>query len=129
MSLKFCAALIVATCAVSAHAADFDGTKPLLCASVTAVDCVPDGDCTSGTPSEIGAPPFMRLDFDKKAVVGQKRTSPIQTIDTGEGQVVLRGSELGYAWVISVDQMDGRMVATLTNVNGVFAVFGACTPL
>jgi len=129
MSLKFSVALIAAACAMSAHASDFDASKPLLCASVTAVDCVPDRECTSGTPSEIGAPPFMRLDFAKKTVIGPNRTSAIQSVDDSEGQVVLRGSELGYAWVISIDQMDGRMVATLTNVNGVFAVFGACTPV
>lgn len=129
MPFKFLLALLAATFAMSAHAADFDASKPLICASVTAADCLPDGDCTTGTPSAIGAPPFMRLDFAKKAVVGQKRTTPIQSMETSGGQVVLRGSELGYAWVISIDQLDGRMVATLISVDGVFAVFGACTPL
>lgn len=126
MPFKLPFALLATACAASAYAADFDASKPLLCASVTAVDCV-EGRCISGTPSDIGAPPFMRLDFANKTVLGEKRTSAIQSMETDGEQMILRGSELGYAWTITVDQTDGRMVATLTNVNGVFAVFGACT--
>ena len=128
VSLKLSAALLATACVASAHAADFDASKPLLCASVIAVDCVANGECVSGTPFEIGAPRFMRLDFAKKRVIGQKRTSIIQSMETSESQMVLRGIELGYAWTITIDQTDGRMVTTLTNVNGVFAVFGSCTP-
>ena len=126
MPFKLSVALLATACVASAHAADFDASKPLLCASVSAVDCV-EGRCISGMPSEIGAPPFMRLDFAKKTVAGEKRTSAIQSMEAGEGQLILRGFELGYAWTITIDQTDGRMVTTLTNVNGVFAVFGACT--
>ena len=110
-------------------AADFDGSKTILCAPVEAMDCTPGAVCQRGTPDDIGAPQFIRIDFGKKMVIGPKRSTPIASIEKDEAQVLLQGSELGYGWSIAVDQQSGRMSATLTDHEGAFVLFGSCTPL
>jgi hypothetical protein len=110
-------------------AADFDGSKTIICAPVEAMDCTPGTACQRGIPSDIGAPAFIRIDFGKKVVIGPKRNSPITSIEKNESQVLLQGNELGYGWSIAVDQEGGQMSATLTNRDGAFVLFGSCTPL
>jgi hypothetical protein len=44
----------------------FDGTKPLLCSSIEAIDCDPGVACERGIPEIMGAPQFLRIDFAKK---------------------------------------------------------------
>ena len=120
--------LALAASAIST-AADFDGSKMIICAPVEAMDCSPGAVCERGIPNDIGAPAFIRIDFGKKVVVGPKRTSPITSIEKSEAQVLIQGSELGYGWSIAVDQEDGQMSATLTNREGAFVLFGSCTPI
>lgn len=108
------------------RASDFDGSRPFICAPVQAFDCGPGEDCMKGLPEEIGAPSFMRIDVANKTVIGPKRTSPILLVDKSEGQLVLQGFELGYGWVIAIDQETGKMSATLANREGAFVLFGAC---
>ena len=108
-------------------AGDFDGSRLLICAPVQAFDCGPGEDCAKGLPDDVGAPAFMRLDVANKAVIGPKRTTAIQLIDKSDTQLLLQGTELGYGWVIAVDQETGRMTATLANREGAFVLFGACT--
>jgi hypothetical protein len=111
---------------VPALASDFDGSRVLICAPVQAFDCAAGEDCGKGLPEEIGAPAFMRIDVPNKAVIGPKRTSPILLVDKSDSQLVLQGTELGYGWVIALDQETGKMTATLANHEGAFVLFGAC---
>jgi hypothetical protein len=113
--------------AVPTKAGDFDGSRILICAPVQAFDCAAGEDCGKGLPEEIGAPAFMRIDVANKAVIGPKRTSPILWTDESDTQLVLQGNELGYGWVIAVDQESGKMTATLANREGAVVLFGACT--
>ena len=53
----------------------FEGTKPLPCASVEAIDCNPGEKCESGIPEMIDAPQFLRIDFAKKEIIGPLRTA------------------------------------------------------
>src|ERR1041384_3085369 len=69
------------------YAADFDGSKPLMCATIEALDCVPGQSCTKGRASEMGAPPFMRIDFTNKTIGGVKRTTQILSMDKTEDQI------------------------------------------
>ena len=78
-------------------AEDYDGTKPLLCASVEAISCEPGEPCEKGTPESIGAPQFMRVDFSRREIIGPKRTTPIRLMEKTAEQVTLQGFEL--AWV------------------------------
>jgi hypothetical protein len=110
-----------------ALAGEFDGSRVLICAPVQAFDCAAGEDCAKGLPDEVGAPPFMRIDVPNKAVIGPKRTSSILFVDKSDTQLLLQGTELGYAWGIVVDQETGRMTATLANRENAIVLFGACT--
>src|SRR5688572_11584712 len=91
IGLAFATVLFVSTPAL---ASDFDGSKPLICAPVEAMDCTPGAECFKGTPDDIGAPAFMRLDFAEKTIIGPKRASRIQSMENVEDQLLLRGIEL-----------------------------------
>jgi hypothetical protein len=109
-------------------AADFDGSKLLICAPVEALDCAPGVACEKSTPQEIGLPAFFRIDFAGKALVGPNRTTPIELMEKTDAQILLRGTELGYAWTVALDTATGRIATTLVNREEVFVLFGACTP-
>jgi hypothetical protein len=113
--------------APAAFAGDFDASKPLICATVQAMDCVVGDDCVRGLAEDVGAPMFMRIDLAQKAVIGPKRTSPVQLVESSEKQLLLQGTELGFAWSIALDKDTGQMSATLVNGDGAYVLFGACT--
>ena len=131
MTKRFRIAIAAAGCAAASvvAAADFDGSKPLLCASHVAIECTPGALCLQGTPFDMGAPAFMRIDFAGKIVAGPERTSPITAIEKSDTQLLIQGTELGFAWAIALDQASGSMVATATDRDGAFVIHGACTPL
>jgi hypothetical protein len=108
--------------------ADFDGSKRLICATVDAHACDPGEACLRGLPDSIGMPEFMRIDFSGKTIAGPKRTTEIRYMDKSADQVLLQGTELGYAWTIALDKTDGSMSLTLVNREDVFVVFGHCIP-
>lgn len=109
-------------------AGDFDGSKSLICAPVVAMDCVVDEGCTKGTPDELGAPAFMRIDFAKKLVIGPKQVTPILFMDKNEKQVLLQGNELGFGWTMVVTA-EGRMITSMIDHSGAYLTYGACTTL
>lgn len=130
MQRYFHFAAVVLACVVSqaSLAADFDGSKLLICAPVEAMDCV-SGECIKTRPEDIGAPNFLRIDFANKAIIGSRRISPIVTVEKSDDQLLLQGQEFGYAWTIALDQESGKLAATLVDRLGVFVLFGSCTPL
>jgi hypothetical protein len=107
----------------------YDGTKPLLCASVEAISCEPGEPCEKGLPESIGAPQFMRIDFSKKEMIGPKRTTAIRLMEKMDHQLTLQGFELGMGWTFALDRSTGKMAVTLIDRGTAFVVFGACTPL
>jgi len=111
-----------------ALAGDFDGSKPLICAPVTALECVRGDDCISGLPEDVGAPAFMRIDFVKRAVVGPKLTSPILLLEKTESQLLLQGREADFGWTMALDALTGELTLTLASQNGAYVLFGSCTP-
>jgi hypothetical protein len=115
--------------APAAKAEDFDGSKTLLCAPVEAIDCVPGRECVSGTPTEMGAPAFFRIDFGRKLIIGPRAEAKIASRETTETQLLLQGIELGLAYGLALDRQTGRMTATLNDPNGAIVLFGSCTPL
>jgi hypothetical protein len=112
----------------TAPAADFDGSKNLICAPVEVNDCIAVDGCTKTVPSEVGAPAFIRIDFGQQAMVGPKRASPIKVIEKSDQELLLMGTELGYGWTVALDQVSGEMAVTMTNGVGSFVFFGSCTP-
>ena len=114
---------------MATQAGDFDGSRLLICAPVTTMDCVRGGDCLTGLPEDVGAPAFMRLDFTGRAVIGPKVTSPILLMDKTSDQILLQGREIDFGWTIALDSKNGEMAVTLTDRNGAYVLFGSCTPL
>ena len=127
-STTWAAAALLSCAAASALAGDFDGSKRLLCATVEARDCWSGTPCYHGLADDIGAPRFLRLDFDEKTITSERRTTAIAAIDRSERQVLIQGVELGYGWALAIDPKDGRFSAALTDLSGVFVLHGACTP-
>ena len=122
-------AALIGTFGVTAMAGDFDGSRPLICAPVEAMDCISGGGCEKGIPDDVGAPAFMRIDFAKKAIIGPKRTSPINAMEKDPQQILLQGTELGLAWSMALNADNGKMVATFSSRDGAYVLFGSCTPL
>ena len=121
-------------CAVTqpALAADFDGSRPLVCAMIEAFECGPDNGCESGTPESNGLSRFLRIDFDKKEVYttreAQEQASRIEKVERTGGVVLLSGTKNGRGWNLSLTEATGYMVLTVAGDQMAFAVFGACTP-
>lgn len=121
--------LLALSAAVATQAADFDGSKPLICANVSAMDCTRATECVPGLPEDVGAPAFMRLDFEKRAVVGPALSAPILLMDRAEDQLILQGREGSFGWTLVLESQSGRYTVTLADRNGAFVWFGSCTPL
>ncbi len=107
----------------------YDGTKPLLCASIESIICERGEPCEKDLPERVGAPQFMRVDFSKKEIIGPVRTTAIRLLEKTDGQLMLQGFELGMGWTFAIDRANGKMMATLIGAEAAFVVFGACTPL
>ncbi|CDY75714.1 hypothetical protein BGLT_04617 [Caballeronia glathei] len=124
------AALAIAVCSSPSWVlgADFDGSKPLLCATVDAHFCDIGEVCFRTLPAILGAPQFVRIDFAKKTVTSSQRSTPIRYMEPSDGQLIMQGTELGYGWSIALDTKTGTMSTTLVNREDVFVLFGACTP-
>lgn len=113
----------------SAAAADFDGSKPLICATVEAHDCAAEDTCEYGTPGQLGLPQFLRLNVKEKTIQGTQRTTAIKIIEETDTQLLMMGTELGAGWTMALDRDTGAMVISMATSSGAAVLFGACTPL
>jgi len=134
-----CAALVFAPVGLVA-AADFDGSKPLLCASVSLNECLPGVGCELVTSDSINAAEFFRIDVKKKTIIvsARNQSRPPQRIETSaktDDLLVIQGSDNGVegvrddglAWSIAIDKISGKMVLTASGDEVGFVVFGSCT--
>ncbi|WP_408215737.1 hypothetical protein [Paraburkholderia sediminicola] len=126
-TLALMSGLFSVALAQTAAAAQFDGSVPLICATIDADDCYPGELCLRALPSELGAPQFLRIDFAKKTIIGPQRTTAIRFMDAGPDQILMQGMELGYAWTIALDKTVGSITVTLVNHQDTLVLFGACT--
>ncbi|WNC94134.1 hypothetical protein RI103_25560 [Paraburkholderia sp. FT54] len=121
--------ILLSVIALDTSAADFDGSKPLLCATVDAHSCDPGLTCSRSLPGDIGAPLFLSLDFAKKTIVGPARTTPMRIASKDANQVIMDGTEMGYGWTLVLDSADGSMTLTIVNRDDALVLFGNCTAL
>lgn len=103
-----------------------DGSKRVRCTTEELRDCVSGVECLSGLPAEYGAPTALRIDFAGKQILGEKRNTKIRDFEKKDGQFLLQGRELGYAWTIGIDGKSGEMTLSLVNREGAFVLFGRC---
>jgi hypothetical protein len=131
MNISVCGAALAACLTCGAAAAQVNLGSRFICATVEAMDCDPGVACFKGRPADLGAPAFMRIDFDAKTIGGAKRTTPILFMEKSSdgAQVLLQGTEIGFGWTMAIDMKAGTMAATLVNREGAFVLFGSCTPL
>jgi hypothetical protein len=122
--ILFCLLVVVSP----AFAGDvIDGTKPLLCASIEALDCDPGTPCERGIPEIMAAPQFLRVDFAKNEIAGPLRTTKIRSMEKDDDQIILQGYEIGLGWTLAIDRVTGNMRATFAGSNSTFIIFAACT--
>ena len=112
----------------SAAAADFDGSRPLICAPTEAIQVVPGDAIVRARPRDIGAPSFLRVDIAGRQISGPKRVTPIKSIERDEHQILLQGTELGFGWTFALDQQLGDMTLTFADHVGAVVLTGSCTP-
>ena len=112
-------------------AADFDGSKPMVCAVFDAFECGLNTGCEGGAPESNGLSRFLRVDVGKKEVRttrhSQERASKIQQMDRADGVLILGGRQSGRGWNLTINEETGYMVLTLAGDQEAFVFFGACT--
>ena len=124
----------------AAFAGDFDGSKPLLCASIKVFECSQAEGCQEVTLEDVGLPQFSIIDFKEKIIrptkeSGLDRTTRIENLKHIGGKLILQGAEEGLedlkdglGWTIAVSEESGTWVLTASGEGVAFVVSGACTP-
>jgi hypothetical protein len=123
-----------------AMAADFDGSKALICATRSAMECTENDGCQRVSLEDNNVPAFIDVDVAAKMIKdrgnGQsERSSSIAAMKQIDGKLFLQGAEDGrdgvrdgLAWSIAIQDDNGRMVLTASGGDVGFVVFGACVP-
>jgi hypothetical protein len=119
----------------SLMAADFDGSKPILCASLDVLECVDGRDCEMVAAESVDAPQFIKIDLKHRELQldrsGKPESTQLRNRENLNGRLILQGvgTETGLGWTFSVDEETGRFVATSAGDEVAFIIFGACIPL
>lgn len=134
--------VFVASCfSVTAIAAEFDGSEPLLCSFAQIVECDLGSECRPVTNQSIDAPEFVKLDFRRKQIVaisGGVETAPddIDFVINLANYVVAQGVQGGaegaadsLAWSATISHATGRITVAAAGENAGFVIYGACTAI
>ncbi len=133
-------ALLVGIWAVPAMAQDFDGSKPLLCASMDIRECDRGKACETRQAIDVNAPQFLRIDFaenrlDGRRADGTESTTAIERMENVDNKIIMQGVDDGIegvrdglGWSLAIAMDTGRMVLTGAGDDVAFAIFGACMP-
>jgi len=127
-----------------ATAEGIDGSEPLLCSTIDLIECQPGGACQRLSHDEMGAAPFVAIDFEKKEITrrpraANPRVSHFDTLLRVEGKLVLQGFEKSveedgqkirdaFGWTASIMEDSGQLVLSASGNEVGFVFFGACTP-
>ena len=123
LAAAFCAAVLPTV------AADFDGSKPLICSSIEAHDCELGVTCLRKVAEDLNVPQFIRLDFAKKTLSARGRTSQMQNYQRSAGMLILQGVENNRAFSVTINEQSGKLVGAIAADEEGYMIFGACTPL
>ena len=117
----------------SLYAADFDGSKPMLCASLDILECVDGRDCETVTADAVDAPQFITVDLKHNKLQldrsGKSSHPELRNRENLHDKLVLQGvgMETGLGWTFSVNQDTGKFVLSASGDEVAFIIFGACT--
>ncbi len=112
-------------------AAQYDGSVPLLCAPIQAIDCDAAEECLRGSADSVNIPQFLRIDFKEKvisAVDKSGKKASIRTLERIDGKMIMQGIQEGRGWTMIISEQTGKMSATVIDDQVGFVIFGACTP-
>ena len=112
---------------------DVSGSSKLLCSAAQATRCFADGECSTGPPWKWDIPMFIEIDLDAKklsttAASGENRSTPIKTIERGDGLIFLQGVEAGRAFSFVITEETGFLSVGVATQGMAVAAFGGCTP-
>ncbi len=117
-----------------ALAADFDGSKPFLCAVTEVVECDEENGCSEGTLESMDIPQFVKVDLKRKKISAksrkeskEKREAKIIHSVRADGALIMQGTQGVRGWSMVVGEKSGKMSASVSEDNVGFILFGACT--
>jgi hypothetical protein len=122
-------AVVLGLGAMNVIAADFDGSKPLICSAIEANDCALGVGCEKGLAEDVNVPQFIRLDFSNKVMGAVGRTSKMLNQTRAGGMLTIQGIEGSRAFSITISESNGKLVGAIAGDQEAFVIFGACTPL
>jgi hypothetical protein len=116
-----------------AFAGSFDGSTPLICATLETFECAPGLDCVRGNAQSVDIPQFLTINFKKKTISGTKadgtpRTATIEKKTVTDGKLILQGIQNGRGWNMVISEETGKMTLSASDDEAGFMVFCACTP-
>ena len=121
-------------------AGDFDGSRPLLGATIKIFECTEDRGCSEVALEDIGLPRFFIIDFNEKVIrptkeMGIDKVSRIERMEHVDGKLILQGAEDGIegvrdgvGWTIAISETTGKLILTASGEGVAFVAHGACTP-
>ena len=133
--------LVASIFGVAAIAADFDGSKALMCSFAQIIECDAGDECFPVTNDSVDAPDFVKFNFKKKQVIAISAGVENAPADLGNvidlaNYLVVQGVQGGaegtansLAWSATIGHESGAMVVAAAGENAGFVVFGACTPI
>jgi len=115
-----------------AIAENIEGADEIICASGDTKLCLETGECYEAAPYQLSVPDFVIVDIKKKTLKTTKanpddRVTDVSLVESEDGTLVLQGIENQRAFSIIIDELTGRMTASITRDGLTVAVFGACT--
>jgi hypothetical protein len=111
-----------------APAGPYDGSRPILCAVATIMECDASGQCERQIADGVNSPTFIRVDVPGQMLTaGANKRSPIKSVTRLDGELILQGGENGRGWSATIDEETGRMAAAVVDNTYTFSLFGACT--
>ena len=121
-------------------AGDFDGSRPLLGATIKIFECTEDRGCSEVVLEDVGVPRFFIIDFSEKVIrptkeMGIDKVSRIERMEHVDGKLILQGAEDGIegvrdgvGWTIAISETTGKLILTASGEGVAFVAHGACTP-
>ncbi len=131
---RLLALIVLCLAPMTAAAQEFDGTSPVLCASIDTLSCGPGEECVRSTAEDLNVPQFFHIDFVEKVVSatragGEERTTDIHSLQQNDAELLLQGHQGGLGWSAAISRTSGKMALSAVGESVAFVIFGACTPL
>jgi hypothetical protein len=115
----------------SVPAGSFDGSKPFVCAIITAHECTTSNECKQVNVQRIDCPRFLTVDVGKKIITGKTedlsvRNVEIKSISHVDANLILQGIQKGRAWSMVVAETTGKVTLSVSGKGESFVLFGEC---